>query len=371
MPSTQIRQEIIARARRIVVKLGTSAICDEAGRPDPRVISGLAGQIAAAMTDGATVVLVASGAIGAGMGELGLTARPKTMPMLQACAAIGQGQLMRAFHDAFARRHVRVAQVLLTRDDFEDRTRYLNIRNTLASLAECGALPIINENDTVAVDEIRFGDNDVIAAHVTNMLAADLLVLLTSADGVLTGGKVVDVIGKVDEQALSLARADRTAMGSGGMSSKIAAAGLVTRAGEAAVIANARAPKVLTRLLAGERIGTVFAPGPRKMSSRRRWIGQAARPAGKIVVDAGAAGAISRRGKSLLPSGVTGVMGKFSKGAAVAVIGPEGTELARGLTNYSAEQIDLIKGLKTSQIAAALGDKPYNEVIHRNNMTLA
>ena len=371
MSSREIRQEIIARATRIVVKVGTSGICDDGGRPDRRVISRLAGQIAAAMKSGTSVVLVASGAIGAGMGELGLTKRPKTMPMLQACAAIGQGQLMRAFHDAFARRGLRVAQVLLTGDDFEDRTRYLNIRNTLASLAECGAVPIINENDTVAIDEIRFGDNDIIAAHLTNMLAADVLVLLTGADGVLTGGKVVDVIDKVDERAVSLAWSGKTPLGSGGMSSKIEAAGLVTRAGEAAVIANARRPKVLTDLLAGKRVGTVFAPARRRMSSRRRWIGQAARPAGKIVVDAGAARAVTQRGKSLLPSGVVAVAGKFAKGATVAVIGPQGKELARGLANYSAEQIDLIKGRKTSQIAAALGDKPYDEVIHRNNMTLA
>ena len=371
MPSTPTREKIIANARRIVVKVGTRAICDEAGRPDRAVIGALAGQVAAAMQRGVSVVLVASGAIGAGMGELGLDDRPKTLPMLQACAALGQGQLMRVFHDAFARRGVRVAQVLLTRDDFEDRTRYLNIRNTLAALGECGALPIVNENDTVAVDEIRYGDNDIIAAHLTNMLAADVLVLLTSVDGVLRDGEVLDVIRAVDPEALALAREGRTRLGSGGMASKIAAAGLVTRAGEAAVIANARTPKILTRLLAGKQIGTVFVPAGRKLSSRRRWIGQAAKPAGKVVVDAGAARAITARGKSLLPSGVTAVEGSFAPGATISIIGPDGEELARGLTNYSAHHIARIQGLKTAQIATALGDKPYDEIVHRNNMTLA
>jgi len=371
MPGNAVRQNVISRAKRIVVKVGTAAITDESHRLDRRTVTRLAAQIAAAMQSGKALTLVTSGAIGAGMGELDLDERPRTLPMLQAVAAVGQGQLMRTFHDVFARRGVRVAQVLVTRDDFEDRTRYLNIRHTLTTLHDCGVLPILNENDAVAVEEIRYGDNDIIAAHVTNMLAADLLVLLTSVDGVLKEGKVLDVIERVDRETLSLAGTERARGGSGGMASKLAAARMVTLAGEAAAIANARAPRVLTRLLAGERVGTVFVPAARKMSSRRRWIAQAARPAGRIVVDPGAAKALRQRGKSLLPSGITAVTGKFPKGATVAVVDPSGTELARGLTNYSSEQIEKIKGLKTSQIPKVLGDKPYDEVIHRNNMTLA
>ncbi len=371
MPSTAVRENVVAKARRIVVKVGTGAICDGNGRPDRSAITKLARQIAVARKRGVEVTLVASGAIGAGLGELGLLARPKTMPQLQACAAVGQGQLMRTFHDVFAHHGLRVAQVLLTRDDFEDRTRYLNIRNTLAALAEYGALPVVNENDTVAVDEIRFGENDILAARVTNMLAADLLVFLTTVDGVIKDGRTLDVIERVDDEALALASPHRSRLGSGGMSSKLAAAALVTRAGEAVVIANARTPKVLTRLLAGEKVGTVFMPARRKMSSRRRWIGQASRPAGKLVVDDGAVKALAKRGKSLLPSGVVAVDGKFAKGATIVVFDAAGNEVARGLTNYSAEQIDRIKGLRTSQIAAALGDKPYDEIIHRNNMMLA
>ncbi|MDY6914570.1 MAG: glutamate 5-kinase [Planctomycetota bacterium] len=370
MPDRAVRGQIIAQAERIVVKVGTNAITDDVGRLDERVVKNLARQISAVIASGASVTLVASGAIGAGMGELDMTARPKTLPMLQAAAAVGQGQLMRAFHDVFAEHGVRVAQVLLTRDDFDQRSRYLNIRNTLAALAELGALAIINENDAVAVDEIRFSDNDVIAALLANMIGADLLVLLTVADGVLRGGRVLDVIEQVDEKAMSLAGSQRSRLGSGGMRSKIEAAGLVTRAGEVAAIANARTKDVLTRLLAGERIGTVFLPARRKMSSLKRWISQAARPTGKIVIDDGAARVLKQQGKSLLPSGIVTVNGRFGKGATVTVVDSAGRQVARGLTNYSAEQIGQIKGLKTTQIAGVLGDKPYDEVIHRNNMAL-
>ena len=370
MSASAVRRDIISKAQRVVVKLGTSAISDERGRLDLPVLRSLAGQICKAMDAGVAVTLVSSGAIGAGLAELDLADRPRTLPMLQAVAAVGQGQLMRTFHDTFARRGRKVAQVLLTRGDFEDRTRYLNIRNTLNALSESGVVAVINENDAVAVDEIRYGDNDMIAAHLTNMLAADLLVLLTSVDGVLAGGEVLDVVERVDEQTLGLASGQRSRLGSGGMASKLEAVRIVARAGEAAAIANSRTPRVLTRLLAGERLGTVFAPAKRKMSSRDRWIAQASRATGRVVVDAGAARALCERGKSLLPSGITAVKGRFAKGAVVDVVDPAGRAVARGLSNYSAEQVETIIGLKTSQIARALGDKPYDEVIHRNNMTL-
>ena len=370
MSASAVRRDIISKARRVVVKLGTSAISDERGRLDLPVLRSLSGQICKAMDAGVAVTLVSSGAIGAGLAELDLADRPRTLPMLQAVAAVGQGQLMRTFHDTFARRSRKVAQVLLTRGDFEDRTRYLNIRNTLNALSESGVVAVINENDAVAVDEIRYGDNDVIAAHLTNMLAADLLVLVTSVDGVLAGGEVMDVVEKVDGETLALASGERSRLGSGGMASKLEAVRIVTQAGEAAAVVNSRTPRVLTRLLAGETLGTVFAPSERKMSSRRRWIAQASRSAGRVIVDAGAARALRQRGKSLLPSGVTAVAGRFAKGAVVDVIDADGRAVARGLTNYSAEQIATIMGLKTAHIARALGDKPYDEVIHRNNMTL-
>ncbi len=370
MPSTQLRQHVIAKAKRVVVKVGTNAITGADGRLDHAVLADLARQIASVMAKGVSVTLVASGAIGAGMAELDLANRPKELPMLQATAAVGQGQLMRVLHDAFAVHNIKVAQVLLTRDDFENRTRYLNIRNTLGALCDYGALAIINENDAVAVDEIRFGDNDIISALVANMLRADLLVLLSVVDGVLKDGQVVELIPAVTEQTLSLASGARSKLGSGGMSSKLAAGRLVTRAGAPAAIANARVQNVLVRLLEGQKLGTVFMPARSKMSSRRRWISQAARPSGKILIDEGAAKALAQQGKSLLPSGIVAIDGRFKKGATVTVIGPSGKEIARGLVNYSSEEIDKIKRLKSSQIAKVLGSKPYDEVIHRNNMAM-
>jgi glutamate 5-kinase len=370
MPGQTLRRQVIAKARHIVVKVGTNAICDPSGRPDQRAIDELARQVAKVMQQGVAVTLVASGAIGSGVAELGLPGRPKTMPHLQAAAAVGQGQLMRIFHDMFAQYGLKVGQVLLTRDDIEHRTRYLNIRNTLRALGELKALPIINENDTVAVDEIRFGENDILAALVTTMLGADVAVFLTNVDGLIRDGQVVDVVDRVDDEALSLATPRRSSLGSGGMASKLQAVDLITRAGLAAVIANARTPDVLARLLAGQTLGTVFVPSARKMSSRTRWIAGAPKAKGKIVIDEGAARALVQRGTSLLPSGVLGVIGQFPKGAMVAVVDASGRQIARGLANYSSAHIDRIKGLKTSQIAKVLGDKPYDEVIHRNNMAL-
>jgi len=368
MLGSKARKRIVDEVRRVVVKIGTSSICNDAGLPDLAIMRTLASQIAEVKCDGVAVTLVASGAIGAGLGELGLSERPKSLPTLQGVAAVGQGRLMSLFHDCFAEYGIKVAQVLLTRDAFADRTRYLNIRNTLTALDELNALAIINENDPVAVEELRFGDNDHLAALVANLIHADLLVLLTVVDGVLSGGKVVDYIEQVNGDTRALVTADRSKLGTGGMTTKLEAARMMTAAGELAVIANSREKNILPRLLAGEQLGTVFIPAERKMSSRRRWIGHATRVTGKVLVDAGAAKALQQGGKSLLPSGITAVMGKFAQGAVVAVLGPDGTEIARGLTNYDSEQLVQIKGLKTSQIAKTLGDKLYDEVIHRDNM---
>jgi glutamate 5-kinase len=378
MPDTELRQTVLKNARRIVVKVGTAALTDEAGRLDVGFISDLCRQVAGVAERGVEVALVSSGAIGAGMAELGLTAKPGTLPMLQAAAAVGQGQLMRTFHDAFGALDLKVAQILVTRGDFEDRTRYLNIRNTIAALHEMGVIPIVNENDTVAVDELegRFGDNDIVAAMVTNMLRADALIMLTVVDGVMAGGKVLDLIedarpgGSSTGAWADLVDNSLSRGGSGGMGTKLQAAHVVASAGEAAVIANARTPDILPRLLAGEKLGTVCLPAEGKMSSRRRWIGQAARAAGKITVDEGAVKALREGGKSLLPSGITAVAGNFQMGDTVEIVDNVGKQIARGLTNYSATDIDAIKGLKTSQIPDAIGEKPYDEVVHRNNMVV-
>lgn len=370
MPGPTTRRRIAETTRRMVVKVGTSAITGEDGLLDRRAVSRLAGEIARAMASGVSVTLVASGAVGAGLGELGLAERPRTLPELQAVAAVGQGQLMRTLHDLFARRDVRVAQLLVTRQDFEDRTRYLNIRNTLSALAERNVLAVVNENDAVAVDELKYGDNDIIAALVANMLGADVLVLLSVVDGVIKDGQVLDVIEAVTPETLTLAGDHRSKLGSGGMGSKLSAMGMVVDAGEIGIIANARTPKVLARILAGEEVGTVFVPSARKLSSRARWLRRAARPAGRIIVDDGAVRALTAGGKSLLPSGITAVEGTFREGDLVIVCDPAGRSIARGLTNYPADQVRAIQGKRTSQIAAALGDKPYDEVIHRDNLAL-
>ena len=372
MPGTQVRQTVLKSARRIVVKVGTNALTDRTGRLDRETVANLSGQIAAIIRGGREVTLVSSGAVGAGMAELNLPERPRTLPMLQATAAVGQGELMRAFHDAFARHELKVAQILITRGDFEDRARYLNVRNTIAALQELRVVPVINENDTVGVEEreARYGDNDIVAALLANMLRADLLVMLTVVDGVMAAGKLLDVVEDVEAASRSLPTGARSRLGTGGMASKLEAAAMVTSAGEVAVIANVRTPDVLGRLLSGETLGTVCLPAERKLSARRRWIGHVARARGKIYVDAGAAEALTTRGRSLLASGITEVAGRFAKGDNVAIVGPDGRQIARGLTNYSAGQIEQIRGLKSNQIAKVLGDKPYDEVVHRNNMTL-
>jgi len=370
VPSTRFRNDVVRNARRIVVKVGTAALTDDRGRLNVQIVGDLARQVAEVSGEGVGVTLVCSGAVGAGMAELDLTDRPKTLPVLQATAAVGQGQLMRHFHEAFARFDITVAQILVTRGDFENRTRYLNIRNTIAALGDLKAVAIINENDTVAVDELRFGDNDLIAAHVTNMLRAELLVLLTVVDGVMKGSKVLDVIEDAETGAAQLPTGALSRLGSGGMGSKLEAAHMVTSAGEVAIVANARTENILPRLLAAEKLGTLCVPAPNKVSSRRRWIGQAARATGRIVIDDGAADALRTKGRSLLPSGVTATVGNFDKGDTVVIVDRRGRKVARGLSNYSAEQVEKIKGLKTARIAEALGDKPYDEVVHRNNMMM-
>ena len=370
--SEDIRKSTLQNISSVVIKIGTAALTDNAGKIDTKFIFQISKQITEISSTGRRIALVSSGAIGAGMMELNLSRRPETLPMLQAAAAVGQGQLMRTFHDAFGKFGTKVGQILLTRGDFEDRKRYLNIRNTISTLQDLKVIPIINENDTVAVEELesKFGDNDIVAALVTNMLDADLLIILTVVDGVIADGEVLDIIKRIDSDTLKLAEKTRSKLGSGGMISKLQAAKMVTSAGKAVVITNAREPHVLRRILQAEKIGTLCLPADTKISSRRRWIGQAARAAGKIIIDEGAVMAISKRGKSLLPSGIVAISGKFARGDTVSIVDEKGNQIARGLTNYSSDEVEMIKGLKSSQIASVLGEKPYDVVVHRNNMVI-
>ena len=371
MPSTEQRKRLIAGAKTIVVKIGTNVLTDDRGQLDRRLIRGLAGQISRLHARGLRITVVSSGSIGAGMGVMKLKQRPTSLPMLQATASVGQPVLTQMFDEGFRRQKLHAAQMLLTRRDFEDRISYLNIRNTIAALHDLSAIPIINENDPVAVDEIRYGDNDIIACLTANLIRADLLVILTVVDGLMgPDGEVIDVVDRVDARVTSLANSTKSSLGSGGMTSKLQAIRRVTEAGDHAVIANGRSRAVLTRLLDGEKVGTLFMTAPSKLSSRKRWIGWSVRPRGTIVVDDGAAAALQRGGKSLLAIGVTAVRGHFERGDVARVCDVAGAEFARGLTNYASSEIGRIKGLRSNQFASALGEKPYDEVIHRDNLTI-
>ena len=371
MPSTALRKQLMSNVRSIVLKVGTALLTREDGQLDRALIGRLVRQVAELHERGIKVTMVSSGAVGAGMGRVDIAHRPRSLPMLQAAAAIGQPALMSLYERLFARHGLHVGQILVTRADFENRTRYVNITNTMASLQRLGALAIFNENDTIAVEELdRFADNDTIAALVTNLLRADVLVLLTVVDGLLNrDGQLVDLVERIDD-VQSLVKRDRSTLGSGGMSGKLSAAKLVTDAGEGVVIANGREPNVLLKLLEGHRVGTIFAPAQRKMRAKQRWIAGAVRPTGKLVIDTGAADAVRSRGKSLLARGITHVSGKFKRGDIVRIVDPEGNTIAHGICNYSRSQLDKIKGLKSNEIAAALGHKPHDETIHRDNLVL-
>jgi len=366
------RRALLKRARRLVVKVGSAVLTDRRGALNFRQVHHLADQVCALLAKGKEVIVVTSAAISAGIGELGLRRRPTTMPALQAAAAVGQSRLIRTYSEAFRRHGVGVGQVLLSREDMEDRARFLNTRNTLRALVAMGCVPVINENDSVCVEEIRYGDNDFLAAHLATAMMADLVVLLTTVDGLLgaDGRSVVPVVERVSEEVLGLDDGGRSTVGTGGMASKLQAARMMTRAGVAVVVANGRRRNVLERIAAGEEVGTLFLPAARPMASRKRWIGFTARPRGQIVVDDGARKALVERGRSLLASGVRSVRGVFERGDVVAVVTESGVEFARGLTNYSSSEVERIKGCHTSQIAARLGRKDYDEVIHRDNLTL-
>jgi len=365
-------REIIRSAKTVVVKVGTAVITTSEAALDRSAIERLAGEIAALVEAGRRVTLVSSGAIGAGLAQLSIPDRPTNLPDLQAAAAVGQARLMMAWDEAFAAHHLRTAQILLTWEDFDDRSRYLNCRNTIHALWGFGAVPVINENDTVSVDEIKLGDNDVLSAMVTNMLQADCLVMLTVVEGLLdpATGERVAVVEEVTDATRALVEGAGTRLGVGGMATKLDAAARATEGGDPVVIADGTSVGVLGRIVAGEDEGTLFLPRPQRMRARKRWIGLTVRPAGTLVVDAGARRAIETRGKSLLPSGVLEVHGTFQKGDVVAIRDAAGAEFARGLANYSADHIACIKGLNTRDIENALGSKPYDEVVHRDNLVV-
>jgi glutamate 5-kinase len=372
-----VRQEVIALAHTVIVKVGTNVLTDAAGRLDTQRLQALADQVHRIRQSGRKVALVSSGAIGAGMGQLGLAERPSDLRHLQACAAVGQGFLVRAYQECLTPYGTQVAQILLTAGDFDNRSRYLNTRNTILTVFEWNCLPIINENDTVSVAEIRFGDNDHLAAMVTNLVQAPLLVLLSVVDGLYNRdpGPEPDLaplatVPYIDDSIMELAGRRRSSLGTGGMRSKLRAARLATAAGESVIIANGTRPGILDQIFAAEPVGTLFLPHGSTLPAWKRWLGYTAQPKGKLVVDAGAHSAVQKKGRSLLAIGVMGVTGSFGKGDVVSLCEPDGREFARGLTNYSSADAGRICGLRTKQIGEVLGTIPYEEVVHRDNLVV-
>ena len=332
----------LRRARRVVVKIGSSTLAR-----DDAAYDRLATAIRAQKDAERQVVLVSSGAIALGWKKLGYRARPKEMAKLQAAAAAGQSLLMGEYEEAFARAGLAVAQVLLTHADLADRVRANNAREALYVLLEAGAVPILNENDSVAVDEIKFGDNDELSAMVTSLVAADVLVLLSDVDGLLDGeGERIRLVRDVAKDALPFVRAKKSDVGTGGMASKIEAARRATLAGAWVVIADARKDDVIDRIFAGEDEGTVFAPSERRLGAKKHWIAFTLRPRGALLLDAGATHAVCTKGKSLLAVGVLGVRGDFRAGDSVRLVGAGGEEIGRGLARCSSAEAVLVAGKK-------------------------
>jgi glutamate 5-kinase len=378
-PMTDVlRQEIATQSETVVVKVGTRVLTHRDGRLNEQRVSELAEELHWLIGTGRKVVLVSSGAVGAGMGRLKLADRPVSLANLQAVAAVGQCHLIECYDRALRALGRHAAQLLLTAEDLDHRTRYLNVRNTILALMDFGALPIINENDTVAVDELQttFGDNDRLAALVTNLIRAQLLILLSDVDGLYSGdpadpaSRIIPTITQLDERITALVCDQRTGLSKGGMASKLAAARIATAAGENVIIAGGHRSGVLRAIFSGQLVGTLLLAQGQAIAARKRWIGYTVQPRGKLTLDEGACRAISQHGRSLLAIGVTDVSGSFQKGDVVAVVDPQGCEVARGLTNYSADEIRRIQGLRTDQIGPVLGHRPYDEVIHRDNMVL-
>lgn len=369
-------REKIGRVRRIVIKVGTSLLAEEKGvRTD--FLKELVCQIKWLRDRGIEVVLVSSGAIGLGLNEMGLKKRPLRLPLEQAAASIGQSLLMEMYHNLFRKVSTTVAQILLTQDDFRNRQRYLNAANTLYTLLELKVIPIVNENDTVAVDELhygnKFGDNDILAALLTNLLRAELLVILTDVEGLYKkaeGGEIVEEVQEITAEIEKIALGTKKDTSRGGMSSKLKAARLVTEGGGMAVIASGFKKGVLQKIVEGEKIGTLFIPPQRKISSRKLWLAFSHTPRGEVFIDDGAAAALLEKGKSLLPIGIERAKGDFSRGDLVSVMNRKGHEIARGLVNFSSDEVQRIKGLKSSRIEEVLGSRHYEEVIHRDNMVV-
>ena len=370
------RKEILKDVKKVLIKIGSAVLTGDNGL-DLHIIEQLVEEMVELKKRGCQIVIVTSGAIASGKHRMGLTGHLKSMPQKQAAAAIGQGRLMRVYSNAFGKYGLYVAQILLTMSDLTDRKRFLNIRNTLTTLMDWGVIPIINENDTVAVDEIKFGDNDHLAAMMANITETHLLINLTNTEGLYDHNpnrskkaKVIPLVREISEVIEQAATDETSDVGSGGMRSKVMAAKKVTAFGIPYIIAPGKEPGILRDLFAGKERGTLFLPMKDHLNSRKYWIAFTLRSRGKLTLDDGAKKALIEEGKSLLPSGIIAVEGDFHVGDPVLCLDTAGKILAKGLTNYGTEEIGKIMGLKTSKIQQVLGYKDYDEVIHRDNMAV-
>jgi glutamate 5-kinase len=368
-------RDSIKGTKRLVVKVGTSTLTYSNGHLNLQRIEHLVREMADLHNRGIEVLLVSSGAVRVGANRLGLKSIPRTLPDKQALAAIGQGALMQIYEKLFSEYNKTMAQVLLSRGDIDDRVRYLNATNALLALLDMQVIPVINENDTVAVEELRFGDNDTLSAMVAGLVTADLLIILSDVDGLYDRdphqdkkAKLIEQIEEITPDMEKNSTNRGSSFASGGMFTKLTAARICMASGINMVIANSAEANVIRRIVAGETIGSYFVPREVKMHARDKWIAFGSVVHGKILIDAGASTALLKKGKSLLPSGVVGVVGEFERGAVVAVIDFENREIARGITNYSSAEIAKIQGKKTSEIEKILGEKDYDEIIHRNNL---
>lgn len=363
--------------KRLVIKIGSNILADEKAGLNTKRISSLAKDISALQDKGYEVVVVSSGAVAAGMTKLGLTKKPKDIKLKQAAAAVGQSRLMWAYERSFAEFGKKVAQILLTRDDFSDRKRYINSKNTIMTLLSYRIIPIINENDTVSTDEIKFGDNDNLASLVANIVEAEKLIILSDVDGLYTEdprqnakARLIEYVDEITPEILKKAGGAGSMVGTGGMYSKILAAKKALSHGIIVHIISGKREGLLISLMEGGRSGTLFESSKEKMSSRKGWIAYGSRSKGSITLDEGAVKALVEGGRSLLPSGIISVEGGFDTGDAIHCLDKKGNRIAKGLTNYSSAEIDKIKGGKTSDIEKILGYKYSEEIIHRDNLAL-
>jgi glutamate 5-kinase len=372
-----MRRELLKSVKRVVIKIGSRVLTDDDGALDMLVIGRICGDIALLRQRGQQVVVVSSGAIAAGRSELGLTERPKTIPQKQAAAAIGQTRLMRAYEEALAPHGLKAAQVLLTSEDLGSRQRFLNARATIDTLLGFGIIPVINENDTVVVEEIKFGDNDNLSALVTNVAEADLLLILTDVEGLYSADPVanpdavlIPLVNTISRDLERSAGGSGSSVGTGGMASKLAAAKKAGRNGVATVLIAGKRTGIIASAMSGDEVGTLFLPSGAGLNRRKHWIAYTLKPAGRVIVDDGARNVLQKKGKSLLPSGVTGVEGRFERGACVRVCGQDGQEFARGLSDYSSVEIARLAGRKSSEIEGILGYHYADVIIHRDNLVV-